>query len=274
MKRDGYILRLIHKLDNMVSLRKKDYLEPKISMHDNDLVIASFPKSGNTWVRFFFANLLFPEKRPITFMNVINYIPELSDDQSIILNTNLNHNPITVYKSHSLFTENYKNVIYLVRDGRDAYLSYFYYLHNRVSGIKSLNDVLTKEDLFPSHWQEHCASWLHNRHQNLLVIRYEDLRYNCYPQFKKMVEFLNLPYSDMEIYEAANQCNFNTMSKLEDQFGRPFLNQNEIRLANKFMRKGIVGDWRSHYNLKEKELFNRRNVSMLIELGYESSKDW
>ena len=41
-----------------------------------------------------------------------------------------------------------------------------------------------------------------------------------------------------------------------------------------FLRKGIVGDWRKHFNQEAGEIFNRYAGSELILLGYEQDTSW
>ena len=49
---------------------------PTIQIRPDDVFIVSYPKSGNTWVRFILANLLAPGER-ITFRNIDNYVADV-----------------------------------------------------------------------------------------------------------------------------------------------------------------------------------------------------
>jgi Sulfotransferase domain len=41
-----------------------------------------------------------------------------------------------------------------------------------------------------------------------------------------------------------------------------------------FRRRGMVGDWRNHFNHEARELFDRYAGSELILLGYERDRSW
>jgi hypothetical protein len=45
-------------------------------VYSDDTFLCSYPKSGNTWVRFLVANLL-EQKLEITFCNIDDYVPEI-----------------------------------------------------------------------------------------------------------------------------------------------------------------------------------------------------
>ncbi len=41
-----------------------------------------------------------------------------------------------------------------------------------------------------------------------------------------------------------------------------------------FLRKGIIGDWKNHFNLEAREKFNMYAGDQLIRLGYETDDSW
>ena len=44
--------------------------------------------------------------------------------------------------------------------------------------------------------------------------------------------------------------------------------------TNKYLRKGIVGDWKNHFNEKSRSVFADLAGDQLIKLGYETNKNW
>ena len=45
-------------------------------MFPDDVVLASYPRSGNNWTRFLIGNLIYPED-PVTFANLARRVPEI-----------------------------------------------------------------------------------------------------------------------------------------------------------------------------------------------------
>ena len=41
-----------------------------------------------------------------------------------------------------------------------------------------------------------------------------------------------------------------------------------------FLRKGIAGDWKNHFNTEAVNIFDHYAGETLIKLGYEKNHDW
>src|SRR5438874_11952371 len=94
---------------------------PAIRIRPDDTFIVSYPRSGNTWIRFLIANLLHPEIE-VGFANIDTFVP----DTAALSSRALKRTPRPrVLKSHQYFDHRYPKVIYIVRDARDVALSYY-----------------------------------------------------------------------------------------------------------------------------------------------------
>ena len=123
------------------------------------MFLVSYPRSGNTWVRFLLANLLKEGSEvEIDFHNVHRYVPEINRNNDIIKSLV----PPRVIKSHALYQQSFPKVIYLVRDGRDVYVSYYYYRLKQLDEGSTFSDFLRREDHFPSSWKDHIELWFEN----------------------------------------------------------------------------------------------------------------
>ena len=101
-------------------------------IYGDDIFLVSYPKSGNTWLRFLLAYCLFDiEPGRVNFHNIENFIPDMYVNWP-----NRNLARPRIIKSHEKFTKNYPRVIYLYRDGRDVMVSYYY--HSRLGRYRFL----------------------------------------------------------------------------------------------------------------------------------------
>jgi Sulfotransferase domain len=96
-------------------------------------------------------------------------------------------------------------------------------------------------------------------------VRYEDLRRNTAVELQRIVlELTGRRLGLEEVVTIAEEFSF------ERQAGRRPGEEDK----RSFLRKGIVGDWRKHFNQEAGEIFNRYAGSELILLGYERDRSW
>ena len=86
-----------------------------------DVMIASYPRSGNTWCRFLLAEIL--TNHTTGFDSIDKVGPTGRPSQQVAL-------PLLpgcgrLIKTHEQYRKEYANAIYLVRDVRDVVLSYY-----------------------------------------------------------------------------------------------------------------------------------------------------
>ena len=238
----------------------------KIEISPDDIFLVSYPRSGNTWLRFILAYLLY-EEADINFTNIHKYCPEMGKLQDFTVTKNT----VRIIKSHEHFNPSFPKVIYVVRDGRDVYVSYYHYLYNESPEKISFKDFLDDDAMPYGRWSDHIVSWLDNYiGKPLLVIKYEDLFLNPISTIRKVLEFTHLEAEDKSIKIALEKASFNKMKESELKYGRG----KYISGPNVFMRRGQIGEWLAYFGDKEKTIFRKRENHVLVRLQYEHDFNW
>lgn len=189
--------------------------------------IASYPKSGNTFVRSILSAYYFTKNGEFNF-NLLENIKQFPDraffdekieslehaskswllaQKKIIDNKKIKflktHNQLGSYKGNLFTVPKYTlGSIYIVRDPRNIFTS----LKNHFSqdDSETLN-MLTDEDRgiksdidddystysFIGSWKNHYKSWINTNQFRTMIIKYEDLQKNIYETVRDMIVFTN-----------------------------------------------------------------------------------
>lgn len=241
-----------------------------VPIYTNDVFVISYPRSGNTWVRFLLANLIqYESEGPVDFHSVHRVIPGIEKEEHREMLRKMA--PPRLITSHDPYNPAFKRVIYILRDGRDVMVSYYYYLTGQGGFKGSFLEFLSKKDLYPCLWHEHVDSWLRRQNQcELLLIRYEDLLQQPEIDLERMARFAGLPCERERLRWAISNARFDTMRKVEREKGRAYGPTRNFE----FVRKGIIGDWLNHFDSVYKEIFKSYANETLLRLGYVESEDW
>jgi hypothetical protein len=261
LRRRGRQRLLVEKLG---AIRKKTF-----PIRLDDVFLVSYPRSGSTWVRFLFANILSFEKRtPIDFFSVHRIVPDAEIREHREIARGLASPRIV--KSHKAYTPDYPRVIYLLRDGRDVYVSYYDFLSKQGRFEGGFAEFVTSGDLPAGHWHDHVRSWLGPEDQgDLLLVRYEDLLKDVRRETERMVRFVGLATAPGQLDYAVEKSSFLEMRRIEEEQGRPY-GDSEYR----FVRRGVSGSWRDRFDESSKAAFKSYANNILLQLGYAETLDW
>lgn len=175
------------------------------------------------------------------------------------------------FKSHDLPDAAYKNVIYIVRDGRDVMISYLHMLSamsaDRVPPTFE-NLIIDGAGLFPCKWHDHVERWLQNPFgANLLVVKYEDLKADTVSVLQRVCGFLSVARTHTELSEIAAKSTFDKMRHREVTQG--WDNAAWPKDA-RFVRRGGVGGFRDEFPSDLLNYFAREAGSTLRKLNYDT----
>jgi hypothetical protein len=209
--------------------------------------IASYPKSGNTWLRslissYFFTQdgvfdqnkLKFIDQFPIQkYLNLFSYekkIPGETAKYWIEAQRKINsEKKIKFFKTHNFlgsfnnyeFTnkQNTLGAIYIVRDPRNVITSlknhYDINYDDALNFIKSERKFIydfNKENDYSdfqiiSSWENNYQSWKNNKVFPIKFIRYEDLEKETFKVFKNIIEFIGSIAGDKKPFERKKAIN-------------------------------------------------------------------
>jgi hypothetical protein len=178
-----------------------------------------------------------------------------------------------IVKSHFTYTEEYKRVIYIARDPRDVFISYYKYLHQQNKYTKSLTDFIydiCQGNIWPGTWSGHIRSWLHDhdianykKTFDLLLIKYEDILQNRNKCILEITEFLGIQIDNNEVKNIIHKTSRNAM-KLKEKKGRfHWLDKNV-----KFINMAISGNWRNVLDPTLISYIIEKNNNEMQMLGY------
>ncbi|MBD1157411.1 sulfotransferase domain-containing protein [Pelagibacterales bacterium SAG-MED20] len=190
--------------------------------------IASYPKSGNTWVRSFLSAYFMTDDGDFKIGN-LDYIQDYPNqhffDKKIIEKGEVykyweksqkknfeknkvkflkTHNALISIKNHEFTYPKYVlGIIHVVRDPRNIITSLKNHLafttydeclkfmkNDKAYAFEKQNNSYAKFN-YLSSWKSHYKSWINNNQYKLLTVRYEDLESDTYNTFRDMVVFIN-----------------------------------------------------------------------------------
>lgn len=243
-----------------------------VTVYSDDVFLVSYPKSGNTWLRFLLAHLIC-RNAAVSFGNVEDIIPDiyLHTDRTLISRPRPR-----ILKSHEYFDPRYKNVIYLARDPRDVVVSYYYH------SIKFLGqpDDFPKDefvarfvrgelDAFGS-WGESVGSWVGARSNStrFLLLRYEDLLEDTVAQVRRIASFLGWSTQRERLETAVSLSSAERMRNLEKTEGRSVKQLRQSRSDKLFVRTGRSGNWQSELSTSHVDMITTAWKDIMQRLGY------
>ena len=269
--------------------------------------IASYPKSGNTWLRAFLSTYLYNESDKFDF-SLLKKIPkfpykELFDGMInieilkknkfeilkyfITAQQKLNlDNSIKLLKTHSAYVsfkgnwfsdeKNTKAFIYIVRDPRSVVLSLSSY--QNVS-VEKATDLMLNQNSYGSadkdglmidvrsSWKMNYLSWKKQKKFKGIIVKYEDLKKEPLIQFTKILNFLK-NYIDLDVNkEKIKQC-IDLCDFKKLQNLENKLGFDEAISSNPFFRKGELNEWEKLLNKEIKNKIESNFGREMKELGY------
>lgn len=233
------------------------------TLKSSDVFLASYPRSGSTWLRFLLFQSLVGESSG--FQNVNLAIPDVKRHK---VGLPFMPNGGRLIKTHEAYHPEYRKAIYLMRDPRDVALSE--YAYQTALGLVNLDldDYLKKfltSGVNPfASWKKHVESWLSAplSHEQLLVLRFEDLRKDAFQAVAEIARFAGLKPDEDRIRRAIADNTTERMSAKEKETPQ------RASKRGRFIGKGSVGGWRANLKPEQVQRFRQYAGEALERAGY------
>ena len=241
----------------------------------DDTLLVSFPRSGSTWLRFMLAAAASTEA--IEFDSVDEIVPLVGaapSGRAAEWGT-----AGRLIKSHERFSRLYvprsQRFIFLIRDGRAAAVSYYYYcLRNGwwVGEFPGFLDAFLdgRLDGYGS-WHRHVEGWLGEAAEDRdhLLVRYEDLHADATAELRRCAEFLRTPLTEERLGRGLAAGSVDRMRDSEQR--RSTLPSKVVDPSIPVVRSTKSSSWREEFSDEDLLKFERRAARALSLGGYETS---
>ena len=241
---------------------------------DTDIILASYPKSGTTWLKALTVALLERSKKhssddadhPLLYDNPHGIIPFLEIDvyhQSSSPDLAKFSEPPRLFSTHMplhAMQETLKHspckIVYVCRDVKDTLISCWFYssaiykIEPTISVLESrFKEFCNGTNYFGPFWEHILSYWRGSLEdpKHVLFMRYEEMKSEPRDQIKRLADFLGCPFTKQEedsgsVDKILDLCSLRNLSSLEvNKTGT--INNVEHKF---FFRKGEVGDSKNY----------------------------
>ncbi|XP_071384666.1 cytosolic sulfotransferase 2-like [Centroberyx affinis] len=240
----------------------------------DDILIATYPKAGTTWVSHILDLLYFGQTSPErqTSIPIHERVPFLEiNSPSLPTGTDLAEKLPTsprLIKTHlpvqlvpKSFWEQNCRIVYVARNAKDTAVSYFHFgrmnmLQPEPGDWSSFLHGFMEGKMVFGPWYDHVTGWWEKKqtHSKLLYLFYEDLIKDTGREIDHLCSFLGLSPSAEERETVIGRVQFDSMKK------NKMTNYSTVQImdlkVSPFMRKGKVADWKNHFTVAQSEQFD------------------
>lgn len=232
--------------------------------------IASYPKSGNTWMRIMLANLINGGEEPVPLLELGSYVPfsesefrykwalgkypaEVDDPWEVhAARDRVRERLVGPVKTHAAMLKERgvwhadpRKSVYIVRDPRDVCISFAHHAdlsHEDVATMLAGKSVIYGWPVWVRllSWSRHFLSWRRTLSpEQLRIVRYEDMKACPEMVLTEVAWHLGLPDDAERVARAVENSRFEICREQEERDGF-----GEASPGAKFFRRGKAGAWR------------------------------
>ncbi|KAK4592319.1 hypothetical protein RGQ29_016737 [Quercus rubra] len=236
---------------------------------DTDVVLATIPKSGTTWLKALAFAIVNRKRFPISnnhpllsynphdlvpFFEYKLYANEQLPDLSNLPQPRLFGTHVPFASLANPINKSSSRVVYLCRNPFDTFVSSWHYTNKIIPKTQAPMPIEEAFEMyckgivgFGPFWDHMLGYWKESieRPHKVLFLKYEDMKEDVSFHLKKLADFLGFPFSLEEeragcVEKIAKLCCFENLKELEvNKAGKSIKNFENKNL----FRKAEVGDW-------------------------------
>ncbi|XP_033025865.1 bile salt sulfotransferase [Lacerta agilis] len=254
------------------------FAENEFEVRDDDIFNVTYPKSGTVWM-IEILSLILNGGNPTRNQSVLNscrapwFTTQLGLETAHLLpppRLLTCHLPIHIFPK--AFFSSKAKVVYTLRDPRDVLVSYYHFckmcvpFENPESFNHFLESFLSGDVPFGS-WFDHVTGWMKLKGKsNLIFISYEELKQDLYGIVERLCHFLGKELDEAAIMSVVENTSFEAMRRNDmcnsTMLPKEFMDQEK----GTFLRKGICGDWKTHFTVAQSEYFDKVYQEKMVGL--------
>jgi hypothetical protein len=212
----------------------------KAAMTSEDIVLASFPKTGSSWLRIIMYHYLFGEQTgKFSFDDLDASMPEFGKD-SMINTRAASHGPrfVKTHQPYPFLFSGMKSIV-IARDPKDTMLSYYHYLIARrlVKNTITFGEVVKGKQYGLRRYYQFYSRW---QKKTDLFVKYEDMKRHPLETIKLALEGAGLDVDVRRLEKAIENSTMERTRTAQDRSSNVFKNQFEK--GYQFARSGTTGE--------------------------------
>ncbi|MFB3785097.1 MAG: sulfotransferase domain-containing protein [bacterium] len=257
----------------MLIRRIKNYLTDMTHLRKDDVILAAYPKTGSTWVRFILCNLISLNEwdgKIVDFETLNDTLYSFGQGRlpqewpyrtlpRVVVTHRLYRWP--------LFRD--RKAVLVIRDPRDAMISRFHYEsqkrpdHHPFKG--TFLEFLRHPRLGLPGYFHHYRTW---KDHVQTVVKYENLKNRPEEELQKILDILGIHPDPLALRESIQRSSIEKVRAIEDQVGHKRREASHVE-GFKFTRNGRAGQWRDVFTAEEIQVYEECRRRYRFDLYHE-----
>ncbi|XP_042978975.1 cytosolic sulfotransferase 5-like [Carya illinoinensis] len=243
---------------------------------DTDILLVTHPKVGTTWTKailFALKNRMhYPDLQEHPLLtNIPHDLVPLLEGDIYTKKKVLDLDPafprlISTHLPYALLPTSVKDstckIVYVYRNPKNTFVSLWHFQNRLYPTTNSLEEAFDKfcrgMNPFGSYWDHVLSCWkesIQNPGRKMLFLKYEEMKEQTTTYLKRIVEFLDCPFSLEEeakgtMNDISRLCSFDNLSNLDvNKSGKRHLPDHKMTLFRQcidsaaYFHQGNTGDW-------------------------------